>query len=574
MHWEGSDQKRAAGILAAAGVLAAAVREAKLWYADSSIIRDLDGFELCCGNGGITRKTGHSSEDLTTLPGMVMALFGVFRVKPRGAFWSSPECKTWLNMCMGHTRRSKGDLLGDISRTDVKEANHIAHFLRGGSMLFPTLRLSAVDPDCYNFTTYLGWFGAESVKPLTLFTNAPRDTVAQYLKSPGRKAATIKVQEAAGKKLYKVETRRSTAPRKNGWRAEWVTGAKPEQKASEQYPAAFCEMVGRLVLERRWQAGPPGSWAGPLGSWAGPIMGLLCGRSSNGMRLHRKMHELPGLDELLPPVNDKSRSKSLSPFRFFDHSKTPQRERGGHQQDTSLNEYPLPIDLLTVLTDREAPEPRAPCAAFEEAPQGENPEKPLLAVKEAGTSPGRESTLPRPRSLRRSGRRSVSRKSRTRRCSASLRNILRTAGGERGAAEAWEDEAPAHERTVGATSYMPVLAADGLAAAGHPSRPGGGSWDWPLSRLDQKARLLMIDREMLLLEREEFLEQLQRASAAAAAAPVAGSASGAPRRSTGSSRARSRRSPKESPLLGGELQASPGKGTVQHSRAAVGIGGG
>mmetsp|Transcript_70549 Transcript_70549/g.200236 ORF Transcript_70549/g.200236 Transcript_70549/m.200236 type:complete len:403 (-) Transcript_70549:86-1294(-) len=294
----------------------------------------------------------------------------------------------------------------------------------------------------------------------------------------------------------------------------------------------------------------------------------------NGMRLHRKMHELPGLDELLPPVNDKSRSKSLSPFRFFDHSKTPQRERGGHQQDTSLNEYPLPIDLLTVLTDREAPEPRAPCAAFEEAPQGENPEKPLLAVKEAGTSPGRESTLPRPRSLRRSGRRSVSRKSRTRRCSASLRNILRTAGGERGAAEAWEDEAPAHERTVGATSYMPVLAADGLAAAGHPSRPGGGSWDWPLSRLDQKARLLMIDREMLLLEREEFLEQLQRASAAAAAAPVAGSASGAPRRSTGSSRARSRRSPKESPLLGGELQASPGKGTVQHSRAAVGIGGG
>eukprot|EP00959_Pyramimonas_sp_CCMP1952_P471568 9498621-Pyramimonas_sp.AAC.1 len=34
-----------------------------------------------------------------------MALFGVFRVKPRGAFWSSPECKTWLNMRMGHTRR-------------------------------------------------------------------------------------------------------------------------------------------------------------------------------------------------------------------------------------------------------------------------------------------------------------------------------------------------------------------------------------------------------------------------------------------------------------------------------------
>ena len=30
--------------------------EAKLWYADPSIIRDLDAFELCCGMGGITTE--------------------------------------------------------------------------------------------------------------------------------------------------------------------------------------------------------------------------------------------------------------------------------------------------------------------------------------------------------------------------------------------------------------------------------------------------------------------------------------------------------------------------------------
>lgn len=288
------------------------------------------------------------------------------------------------------------------------------------------------------------------------------------------------------------------------------------------------------------------------------------------MRLHRHIHELPGLDELLPPVNDKSRSKSLSPFRLFDF-KTPPRERDGHQtgaRDASLNEYPLPIDLLTVLTDQEAPEPRTPYAVLEAAPQGgagETAEKPFL-TKEAGTSPGRTSTLPRPRSLRRGSRRSVSRKPRSRRCSASLRGLLRRASGEREAAEASEAG-----EDVGVTPYMPMLAADAMASSGHPSRPGGGSWDWPLSRIDQKARLLMIDREMLLLEREEFLEQL--ASAQAEAAPVAGSASGASRRSSGASRARSRRSPKESPLLGGQ-QGSPTKSTTQHSRAAVGIGGG
>ena len=49
--------------------------------------------------------TGQNSEDICTLPGMMTALRSVLRVKTNGAFWSSPECKTWLNMTMGHTRR-------------------------------------------------------------------------------------------------------------------------------------------------------------------------------------------------------------------------------------------------------------------------------------------------------------------------------------------------------------------------------------------------------------------------------------------------------------------------------------
>jgi len=128
--------------------------------------------------------------------------------------------------------------------------------------------------------------------------------------------------------------------------------------------------------------------------------------------------------------------------------------------------------------------------------------------------------------------------------------------------------------------YVPELADDDVASAVHIGRPGGGGWDWPLSRIDQKVRLLMIDRKMMLLEREEFLEQVERVLARAEAAPVHRSAP----------RARwpcccwGGRKENVSLVLGGQQQASPamgpaqaqqrGKGAARRPRAAVGCGGG
>lgn len=36
-----------------------------------------------------------------------------------------------------------------------------------------------------------------------------------------------------------------------------------------------------------------------------------------------------------------------------------------------------------------------------------------------------------------------------------------------------------------------------------------GSWDWPLSRLEKKARVLMIDRQEMMIDREELVQRLQ-----------------------------------------------------------------
>ncbi|CAK0828083.1 unnamed protein product, partial [Prorocentrum cordatum] len=261
------------------------LREARSWLSDP-IPRDLDAFELCCGFGGITREindrggralgmdrrlsdplprtTGHPSEDICALPGMLMALYSVLRIRRGGMFWSSPECKTWLQMCSFHTSppvagRAKGDLLGAAERLDVQEANHCGFFLRGpcsilacltlysvtvwqilggssmrqqrrsfllmiawgrlvetcteqptGSLLIDLIESMAVHPNLKHVTTYLGHFRAPTVNPLTILTTLPR--------------------------------------------MQWVTGRKGEQKASEKYPDAFCSQFFERVGDRPREA--------------------------------------------------------------------------------------------------------------------------------------------------------------------------------------------------------------------------------------------------------------------------------------------------------------------------------
>eukprot|EP00959_Pyramimonas_sp_CCMP1952_P105653 2209264-Pyramimonas_sp.AAC.2 len=50
------------------------------------------------------REMSHETEDLCTLGGMLAAVRATQRLKVGGLLWASPECKTWLNMGMFHTR--------------------------------------------------------------------------------------------------------------------------------------------------------------------------------------------------------------------------------------------------------------------------------------------------------------------------------------------------------------------------------------------------------------------------------------------------------------------------------------
>eukprot|EP00931_Biecheleriopsis_adriatica_P057077 TRINITY_DN3384_c0_g1_i1.p1 TRINITY_DN3384_c0_g1~~TRINITY_DN3384_c0_g1_i1.p1 ORF type:complete len:158 (+),score=35.13 TRINITY_DN3384_c0_g1_i1:55-528(+) len=45
-----------------------------------------------------------------------------------------------------------------------------------------------------------------------------------------------------------------------------------------------------------------------------------------------------------------------------------------------------------------------------------------------------------------------------------------------------------------------------MASEGYAYR--AGAWDWPLSRLEKKARLVVLDRQVLIADRDDIAEQL------------------------------------------------------------------
>lgn len=62
-----------------------------------------------------------------------------------------------------------------------------------------------------------------------------------------------------------------------------------------------------------------------------------------------------------------------------------------------------------------------------------------------------------------------------------------------------------------------------------PAPPGGaGSWDWPLSRHESKARVLLLDRLLQMADREELLGKLEELEGAAQQTPKPSRAAPAP----------------------------------------------
>eukprot|EP00959_Pyramimonas_sp_CCMP1952_P475448 9504181-Pyramimonas_sp.AAC.1 len=111
-----------------------------LWDIVPRLERDTNFVEMFAGECGVTHcirdetclvafsfdRRHATYQDATRLQGMLYAFFLVSTLAVGAGVHFSPECSTWINMCVGHTRRCSDDPLGCDLRGDVLEANHVA----------------------------------------------------------------------------------------------------------------------------------------------------------------------------------------------------------------------------------------------------------------------------------------------------------------------------------------------------------------------------------------------------------------------------------------------------------------
>ena len=136
----------------------------------------------------------HPNQDVSLLLGVVLCGMLVLRVRPRGVVWFSPRCAAWLPwLTRSNHCRSFQDPLGDTSRDDVAEANVsaivvawlavLAHArdvfviieqpVRSFFFAHPAILAMLRSIRAERMVTYLGGFGALSLKPLDLWFTVP-----------------------------------------------------------------------------------------------------------------------------------------------------------------------------------------------------------------------------------------------------------------------------------------------------------------------------------------------------------------------------------------------------------------
>lgn len=218
--------------------------------------RDLDCLELFCGQKAITlaqQKCGlkalgfdkvHSArEDFCTPAGFDAALKLMMRLRAGGCLWAAPECKTWIWLSRPQTKRSKHNVGGDISKSYVLNANRMVILLsllfsvaycRGiqlfmeqpsSTVLHHFEPMSTVIKHCmpHKVLTFLGKFGAESAKPILVWSSAEE---------------VQKLKRKRPANMEKLTTR-------DGDR---VTGIHSKLQSSQAYPTAFGEAVAEVCL--------------------------------------------------------------------------------------------------------------------------------------------------------------------------------------------------------------------------------------------------------------------------------------------------------------------------------------
>ena len=185
--------------------------------------RDKHYADIFCGAAGIhkelqtrglkgnafDRRTKDASEDICKRPGLLYMAHMCVDVMPGGIVNFAPQCSTWGNMAIGHTKRGRDpdSIEGDTSRLDVREGNFTAEILSWliqilavlgiwvvvenplGSMLYHMQCMSKAiaNLSLQRVVTCLGAFGAASEKPLEIYTNVPNHSYIKRTKEEAHK---------------------------------------------------------------------------------------------------------------------------------------------------------------------------------------------------------------------------------------------------------------------------------------------------------------------------------------------------------------------------------------------------
>lgn len=220
-----------------------------------------DFAEVFCGVGNLTREmirggfrgsgfdNVHSSlHDALTGDGLRLIIDAVTSLKRKGLLWLGTPCSSFVVLCRCQSQRSAANQwLGDTTRRFVMcgnalmEASALLYFLASSLQLLAVLEqpgssCMACAPSmagvleffgASRFSTYLGAFGASSLKPLSIYSNSSWFEALHCAKPTGM-ASEAELVVRSGSQF---------------------TGCKEELHQSQVYPVLFGRAVMKICRE-------------------------------------------------------------------------------------------------------------------------------------------------------------------------------------------------------------------------------------------------------------------------------------------------------------------------------------
>jgi hypothetical protein len=184
-------------------------------------------------------------QDINSAEGYTRLVGTIAQVATNGLVWFAPQCSTWVWVGRAHTKRTKTEPLGDVSRADVASSNeqaeriaaliHLCHSLRLWYMIeqptsssffsHPDIKRALENTGARSAALQLGRVGAKSVKPLKLVGTAPwLNGVAETVQRRPMLDSPESLVEQKGR---------------------WLTGKKAQMVESSAYPMEFCNIIAK-----------------------------------------------------------------------------------------------------------------------------------------------------------------------------------------------------------------------------------------------------------------------------------------------------------------------------------------